>query len=677
MSSINPEKMKYRLYEEFAGVCLDEKQCRELFSNSLYGKLKNLFVGFFDGRYEGEMVEIIARQKEDVFLHGRSTEDEYSSNLCYNAYFFYKNFIIVVPTVEKFSHYDDHNNHMHKISEFVANDHMPVVIPMCRLVDITTSVIDSTGGSSYRLILKFVNGKTVVITFIVTIYGSGTCGNASSWSFPVNKGLLGLKNEKSFAKENCEKVVSKVKELMQNCVDFDEVEEAIETCFKPAVVGEMVECMYDVQKLFNKIEINKSFCESTELINSAMDLFGNDELFKEIEETREKFVIAEKEYFNSSMFMRLIKFAPYDKLYCKLDDLNAKRNDLLIKSETKAYQLLLTYAGIEIKDREKKNIAKRFYEECLAKKVKAEENGNNIIFEMLYKKYEIANYDEAIKYYEEGRDQSEKGDRAKEKRKEDKERQVSITKYRDQKRQADIVGCDKYLETVIKEVKNAKWWQEATQTVSGLMAQRAETKAIKNDAVFFGGVANAIAGPAMGLATMAQIEAENRNAENEARQIRETSVEYMKQMTELGTQYGREIDQHSRIIERVLSKLCDIEHKNEYFKYLVCKVDSYKCLGKDVIVFDATIEMPEEVIINDIPFVLDGSLKVNIKLNGKVIGDAYINAPGYDTTDFRKIGFAVEKKYTADGVVEVEKAIQPEDKLEFEFEPYNLWIIEK
>ena len=107
-----------------------------------------------------------------------------------------------------------------------------------------------------------------------------------------------------------------------------------------------------------------------------------------------------------------------------------------------------------------------------------------------------------------------------------------------------------------------------------------------------------------------------------------------------------------------------------------CRVTDYKVEINGNLTINVEVGFKKEPVIKDIPIVIDGSLLINIKHNNKIVGNAYLNAPGFNVTSIRKIGFNYEQKYSVIGL-SMDGEFDENIDYEFEIKPINIWMIEK
>ena len=257
-----------------------------------------------------------------------------------------------------------------------------------------------------------------------------------------------------------------------------------------------------------------------------------------------------------------------------------------------------------------------------------------------------------------------------------KSRTKRTVKYNEEKERSTIVGRIKYTQKAIEDQKKSMEMAKATQLLGQLAEIQTQTRAVKSDAAILGGIANGIAGSAMGIATYAKIEQENAMAEINAAETRKQGYENLSNARTLELGYKTESSGLVWEIDKINSKLCDTSDSTRYFSYLKCSIESYTVELDGTMLINIKIEFLEKPEMNGMPIVIDGSLRVDIKNESKRVGEAYVCAPGFDETDLDKVGFNAQNKYTVIGIPTLSDFVMNKEYI-FEIKPVNIWMIEK
>jgi hypothetical protein len=305
------------------------------------------------------------------------------------------------------------------------------------------------------------------------------------------------------------------------------------------------------------------------------------------------------------------------------------------------------------------------------------------IFALICDNKNIPKAYQEIKLFNYGKQEVLEEERKKNYEKYRQSRTINTVKFNEEKERAEIVGKNKYIQKAIKEQEIANqtaiYIEKFSNQLEKVAYLQSRTEAVKSDAAILGGLANGIAGPAMGLATYANVEQENARAEEraaEARRQGRDKLDYVYKAKAVGSRYADESDEIGIQIDEINSKLCDTRDSSKYFSYLKCYVESYKVEFDGTMSVNIKVEFAEKPEINGIPIVIDGSLRVDIKDKEDKVGEAYLCAPGFDKTDLSMVGFNVQNKYSVIAIPS-NSDFDVNKKYTFDIKPIHVWMIEE
>ncbi len=666
---------EYFLYREcFKELCVDINEYNKILKlNPNLKKIENLFegdCGFVKsdlkiGGYRGEFANNIADCGERIFLFSYSDRIlyEYNRDVVGKdiAYFFYDEYLIAVPV--GYGSKDIKTSHL----SYKKLNIKPVIIPLNKIASVSVKNDNHGFGRGIYIILKFENKLETDISLCNEDGISNKwIYSYSTWNYAVNKLLVNL--SATDISSHADKIVEVINNLISIEKKKDSFDSILKIYFPKKYLDEILSVKYNKYEFIDKIVNNKDNMLET-VKNDSFELYKAVNSYinvkKEIDNNITEDYNKENNNYSSTTFLKKFLFNVLKKdtnnnIYNKTKQLQEEKDNI--------YNCLLSLADTV-------NEAKSFYKECKSKKITDPmDEAQRYMFDMICKKNGYNNIDEAIKLYFIGKNSNVN---KKKKTISNEKRNEAIVKYNTEKDIAEIVGVDKYLISEIKNAAEAKNKKEIMNLLGQYASTNAYTTSTKRDAAFWGGIASGIAGNAAGLYTASGIQADNIKSEQAAKKAREDGFKTLLETAQVSAEYSAKEKHINSVISSIKEKICDID--NKYFDYLLCNIDSYEKIDNDILEIHAKIKQSKPVKLNNNDFFLDGSVKINIMLDGNKCGDAYICAQGYDlgvVSD--EIGFNVYDYdiYDIIGLLDFELSSAEIKKLSFEFEPYHLWIIE-
>lgn len=678
----------YDLYEEYSGLCVEEKDYFRIINSGLVpNNLENIFDGEFTSLksasvFEGSLYKTIINSGAVIFLH--KSDKEFSE--LSKAYFFYQDFLVIIPVGKlNYSSNVGKKNDSYTYYKYTKSNCKPIIIPINEIKKISTSI----NGNNHFIVIEYIDEKKDFINLFkkednYLFSNVKNLVSADNWSLTINKntlklsaGPINIQYLESHIKKNFDIIINKINLLINSSTNFKKISEGIYKKFNSSVSFELDELKYNKNELLKSIIKNKTFIKDV-IFKKIVDeydslLLNYSNECKKLKDEYDKCVI---NYNNLSIIGKIKNQKNLDQ--SRINYENFKNNNLkeLKYCEKKLFEYLISDNNSENLHNYDYDHSIDFYLECLNKNITIPEDKEQaLLFEMIYKKNGINNFEQAINFYKEGKSNYNKTMSKKDKITKSKERMDYIIKYNIEKELANVIGYDKYLTSTIKEYETSMNMANAANMLGELAELKSNIKHIKSDPAIFGGISNGIAGPVAGIMTANEIQRKNNESEINARINSERNQINAHKANVMSSIYNSEAYSKNKEIKQIFEKICDIEHRDEYFKYLKCTTNYYEIIDKNIVKINVNIERIKDVILNDLNFILDGSLKINIILNDKIIGDAYLNAPGYDDINLMLAGFNKVKEYEIIGVTDIDIS-NCNDNLKFEFIPYNLWIIE-
>ena len=150
----------------------------------------------------------------------------------------------------------------------------------------------------------------------------------------------------------------------------------------------------------------------------------------------------------------------------------------------------------------------------------------------------------------------------------------------------------------------------------------------------------------------------------------------MHSVTALASGLNSNVRGLNKDIARIMDKLCDTSSTDKYFSYLNCEVESYVIEANNIMTINLETSFLKEPTIGGIDIVIDGALCIYIKDADKIVGEAYVCAPGFNELDLNKVGFNVKGNYKVVGISS-DSNFDENREYTFDIKPVNVWMIEK
>ena len=382
-----------------------------------------------------------------------------------------------------------------------------------------------------------------------------------------------------------------------------------------------------------------------------------------------KFLIRGRGYM-ATLFMALACMG-----YVLLDgnaDVRKKNNEYRIKC--RQYDMDLEKYNEQMKEYEqnKKDVrAYNFYAMCVNKGVDSDDQKG---INLLAYNNGIRDYQQALELYKQGKEYArqyiEKENAEKKVKAYDNEKK----KYNEIVAETRIYGKEKYIGALRKKL-------EATENLANLYFQatnlnisRSTQKAQTSDWALLGGLANGIAGSAAGMATAMDVQRKNAEAEAKAAVARQAASNDAAYFNQAAYNTNVEAAGYRVKIEEINKKIIDFSDEEEKLKMMDIEISEWKVLDlthnmKIVL----SIKCDKKVDLLNTKGVLDGSVKILIKKDGKIISDTYYSAPGFNETNMSKVGFG---SITTGETLAI-GPFEDNGNYEFEIKPHKLWCIER
>lgn len=681
----------YHLYNAYSGLCLDKQEYDNI---SEVKKEINLIPNVFDGEFKCfggstftkvfddlTIVNKILKCKPKIFLH--EAYDSFWQTMS-KAYFFYDEFLVIVGVGDILDNKSTIQPGTTTIKnyKYKKSNVKPVIIPYSSIQEVSHEKNLYAGKDDDWIIkIKYKgNTKDTIHLFraidVSLISNRQKLASVNSWTQAVNNKLFSFSLEPSLGNETAIKFVAKIEALINASRNIENIEDSIFNYFDSNVAYNISKYKYVPQFFITEILKNKNSIINSEMKEKTERFL---KLVSKLNKEKEP-IVEELEILKSNLEVAgIFQKGKYKKTIKeeneKLEEINRKQKQELKEFENYVYKTLnISEEKISYNDEISQNEI-TFYNECQNKKITdPTSSGQKMVFEMLYKKFGYNDYESALYGYQNGKrkDCSANGD--KKSRDKSENRTKYIIQYNREKDIANVVGYEKYLKTAKKEYEIASNYAKAAEALSKYASLNSNQKAYQSDSAILGGIANGIAGPAAGLMTAAKVEADNAKRKADVAKSNELFRGYAKEATAFQGAYASQVGSYNGVINNIYKKMIDGSHKEEYMYYLKCHVKDVIKLDKGIIRVKINIKQTKSMVLNEIKFILDGSIKLDIYTDDSKIGDAYINAPGYDNTNIYEVGFKNQEEYEVIGLLNQDVEIE---KLVFKFKPYNLWIIEK
>lgn len=693
------ENGMYKLYKKYAGICLLDNETQEIFSKFKY--YSNL-MEFLSGKYYTNYGDDFSLEKNETvnylsyhccinYCLLSEMQDKFSLTPYYLLYLFYDSFLVVasinlIGSIQK--------------TQIIVDESMPIIIPYDRIK--TINVVEKSyayTSSKWDIEITYKNSQAKDILHLFRYNHDKTkiCGNnAYDFDFLTNSKRLNLNPYSSCININLNTINTVNKLLLQYVKSREIMIQEIPNLFSKNISKEIKENIYYREQFMDIITSNlNDLKDNNSSIGEIVKKYQT--IYEETNNNLEKINKSITEYNNA-----LIKsnFVTKKIIEIKLKNCEKQKAELTNKidmEKIKTYNSLLNLNYDEFKlyqniDKEKQKQGSNFYKQCIDKNVIDPTNEKQKkIFSMLYKMNNIENIEEALELYKVGK----MLDANSESHKEDNEQKHNdklVKEYYKEKELAQIIGYDKYIKEVAKALSNCNNKIETEKLIMEQASLDTKVKATTHDPAIMGGMVNGLLGAGAGLYTALSIQEQNEKARKLAYQRREKAYEMLKSSSILKSEYMSEAKKYQKFISEVSSKVIDIENKEEYFKHLGFSIDNMNLTDNTYLNLEISFKKIKPVKINNIEFIVDGSVHIKILKDGKTIGDGYLSAPGYNNVrhEYKKgyipsylslsearYGYNQYQSYNIICILN-EKIVEKDLlNIEIKIEPYNLWIIEK
>lgn len=676
------EWKKRELYEKYASVCLSEEEYAFLEEKGVIPKnLHNLYTGeytrWLDHKpYDGPVIDNIVDSGTKLFLENWG---RFASIDLHTAMFFFDNFLVILP--EPTSNGGPF---------WEVPDALPVAIPICNIKKYEKRAY-TDGECSLSI---YFNEKGA---FSAYNYGSGsTKPSIPNFSHHVNAKLIGrFSMGMEGSKFNQNKIIDRLDSLIENCCKgYKQRQDAASILFTD--LNTIVEFQFiaylDKKTFIKEMKERVSFISPENFPNVVNALNTLPERCMKVEsELQACMTDRDKKVadFNDASFfgkkrktireeIKLID-EKIDKLNLDIEECyNATLAEILKVTDSKTP--IAICEDFDIPD-EYVSLAKEVYLSCKNRNVtKLETEDEKMIFSLICRKHNVPDEYQTESFFNGGmqiiHNESQANNVRAAELEINKSRIRKAVLHNDAKDKAMISGPIKYTRKAMKEQAEANSMAKATQLLGELSKIHTQAKAVKSDAAILGGLASGLAGPAVGMITYAEVEASNARAEAEAAEVRERGREQLVQSKALESNYQSIASSLGGQVAAIHDRLYDTSNTDKYFSYLTCGVNSYVVEEDGMMTLDVTVDFVKSAELNGLPIIIDGSFCIDIKEDDKIVGDAYVCAPGFDEMNLAKVGFNAEKNFKAIGLPTVSD-FSSQKNYTFDFRPINIWMIEK
>ena len=652
----------YTLYKRYASECVSEEdykkleECGEIAPNinGVFngGEATYIRSGVFDCRFLGNTSNVTAQYKERIFLESWRGDDhtrifykelprdikDFEKNQMYYytnyGLLFFDNFLVIASEEKTVDGGKGFRTH--------AVGFKPIAIPLKNIQKIRQIEY----CDCYGIEIKFKRGSTIK-AYLFKVheeikaysYERVKTLREINWSFETNRRLgIKLSSDYSEITNNLNLIIDKINELIDCSIDYDKRKIAIRNTFKKEIANEIENNIYlSSMEFADLLSEYIDYIPDTKLnLKEKFQLYLNEKI--KIEKEKEKYKRELDELKNISQKLEIEKqnsnLLKQIKIRMKIEENNKE----LLKKESQLNNLQVSYETysnvlkelIQNNNENKYELAKKVYEICNRKKLtKVETEQEKVLFEIICKKLNIAEEYHNKNFFQLCMEQavaSEESDSL------NRTKILSEVKYKENKEKSKIIGIAKYisLSRLEEQIDFHEYSSErlcnALNEYGALLTQ---AKATKMDWAIAGGIANGIAGPAAGLAIASDVQKNNEMSKQLAEKTRQNGQELMKLSHEFNVINNREIEGLYGIAEIFNDVLCDIAHTDIFFDYLSCQVKSYKINEAGYLEINTDIKLKKDAKFNDIPIIIDGSIKIEIYEGNKLVGDAYICAKGF------------------------------------------------
>ena len=679
---------KRELYKRYSGICLSEEEYNLLENTGTIPKdLGRVFQGTYvrdsinKSFLQGAVINNICSTGAKLFLE--DWEKLKMFGMGHTAAFVFQDYFVIVaePELNLQDSFDP------------LPDVLPIAIPLCRIKDVSSE--------------KYVSWYKMKITFDDRSQYTAITGNYSSYnhtyifavnfSFNANERLIsGISREIRNADNNQRQIEAALMRFVREAKsDWGDRRLAIENLFEDAQsIYKLEKYVYSGDNAFVDAFVQNidNICDDASA--KIVDLLNQIKEEKEIKErqitelqknNRELEAKAQekkKELSSAGFFKRGGIKREIASIEDQISTNNNKESELR-KGRTNykaAYDAILNAAtgrsdsSIRVTDDEFE-LAKQVYALCEQRKVtQLETEDEKSIFSMICNQVGVPERLQNKDFFNLGAPVKKKkikqknglSDKLKKKR---IQKQVE---YGEEKDKTKIVGIEKYIAKAIEEQRKA----EGNAAAQDLIAKMSTPlKPVTHDSAIVGGLVSGVAGSVVGVAAAAKTEASNAAArasyaEAEARSYQIKATAYAKQ-----NQYLRDAKTYENEVQQIQSKLCDTNNTKKYFDYLNCSIGNYSVEDDGSMSIFVNTSFSKEPKIGEMAVAIDGSLHILVLKEGRIVGDGYLCAEGFNNTYLKSVGFKDNKQYSVIGLP-MQGEFDAKEKYDFKVEPINIWVIE-
>lgn len=216
-----------------------------------------------------------------------------------------------------------------------------------------------------------------------------------------------------------------------------------------------------------------------------------------------------------------------------------------------------------------------------------------------------------------------------------KNRKLQRQAHDAQKRLASLSCIDKYSEACDRVIAHAATLVEDSETLVRANQNQLFTKANTTDWAIAGGIAEGIAGPAAGIAVALDTQRQNEEAELRAAQARQDARDNCSLLSSLRSRSKTYLwnltNLKGKIITWINGHVSESNESNGLFEALTIKTDDPRIddsgiLHVNVYAYFSPLQEGVNNKTKNESLVIDGSLRITAKRNGKIVGDGFYSA---------------------------------------------------
>lgn len=252
-----------------------------------------------------------------------------------------------------------------------------------------------------------------------------------------------------------------------------------------------------------------------------------------------------------------------------------------------------------------------------------------------------------------------------------KENAVALKEQKEQynltKKYINLKGAEKRIAMALEEIPPLKSLMAQLRTQADRISNTYDRATRQNEVSWatLGGIASGIAGPAAGLVVAMDVQARNAEKRNASDSSKNMFVAMHLQNFREQTDIEKRIELWESIAKEAKNKLVEDVGGEKLIKDLNPTVNSMEILNTGNVELLVDVKKKTIKIFDTVKAVIDGSFKANLLVNGEVVGTAFLTLPycgSENTVTLKTIFVDITKKAS---------------KYDVEFEPYNLFGIEK